>query len=167
MNLRHVLLLFATLLGSAISAAAQAPGTTGTVIVLSREAGWVTIMPGGSQRPVYFRNMQRARYVYADGRRASFHHIDEGQIVTVQYTRRGNQWYVGQVILPNSSSGGRYPGLPPSLSAVERSGLRAATDRDITTQPGSKATTDRDITTQPGRTDPRTNTDITKRPDNR
>ena len=164
MNLRRVSLLLAIRLGGAVSAWAQAPSTTGTVIVLSREAGWVTIMPDGSQRPAYFRGMQRARYVFGNGQRASFDNLDEGQVVTVQYTRVGSRWYVAQVVLPDRSET-RYPGMPPGgLSFGERQAGRALTDRDITTQPGSKARIDRDITTQPGSTDPRTNTDITKRP---
>lgn len=169
MNLRHASLLSALLLGVAASAIAQAPSTTGTVMALSRETGHVTVLPGSSQRPLYFRDMKRARYLYGSGRRASFDNLRAGQVVTVEYLHRGNAWYVGRVILPNPTDR-PYPQMPPGgLVTAERRATtsRAANDRDITTHPGTKARIDGDITTQPGRTDPYTNTDITKRPDNR
>lgn len=169
MKLCPALLSLALIVGAALPARAQAPSTTGTITAFSRETGELTVLPGGGNRPVYFREMKRARYYYGSGRRTTFDYLQEGQVITVEYTRRGDRWYVGRVVLPNPNDRA-YPAMPPSglVSAERRAATgRAANDGDITTQPGTKARLDRDITTQPGRTDPRTNTDITKRPDNR
>lgn len=169
MSFRSFSLALVLIVGSAFSVQAQAPSTTGTVTAFSREDGALTIVPGGSNRPVHFREMKRARYTFGSGKRASFDSLHEGQVVTVHYLRRGDRWYVANVVLPNPKDT-IYPAMPPSgyVTADRRASTsRAATDRDITTQPGTKARLDRDITTQPGSTDPRTNKDITKRPDNR
>lgn len=169
MKFRTALLCLALGIGAASPVWAQAPSTTGTVTAFSRETGQLTVLPGSSNRPVHFRDMKRARYVYGSGRRASFDHLEQGQVITVEYIRRGDRWYVGHVMLPNPDQRA-YPAMPPGgfVSSERRAATgRAANDRDITTQPGTKARIDRDITTQPGTTDPRTNTDITKRPHNR
>jgi hypothetical protein len=169
MNLRTAFLLLALVIGSLLPARALAQSTTGTVTAFSRETGQLTVVPGGSHRPVHLRDMKRAVYLYGSGRRASFDNLQEGQVITVEYVRRGDRWYVGKVVLPNPTDR-PYPAMPPGgldVATRRASTSRAASDRDITTQPGSKARFDGDRTTQPGTTDPRTNTDITKRPDNR
>lgn len=155
------------LLGT-VPAPAQEVVTSGTVTAVSRQDGGLTLLPGASQRPVYFRELHRARLLFGSGKRATFADFREGQLATVYYTRRADRWYVVKVVLADPSVVA-YPAMPPGgLTTAERRGTtsRAATDGDITTQPGSKARIDRDITTQPGSKDP-SDSDITKRTDRR
>jgi hypothetical protein len=65
--------------------------------------------------------------------------------VTVQYAERGERWYISKVLVPEPNP--PVVGAPIYTERGETS--RAATDGDITTQPGKKATIDNDITTQP------------------
>jgi hypothetical protein len=108
--------------------------------------------------------MTRARVETSAGRPVGFAQVQPEMSATVYYALRGQQWYVGKLVIAE-------PPKAPAVAELTRAQRRAlnskaARDNDITTQPGSKARLDNDITTQPGKKDALDN-DITRQPGNR
>ena len=153
----------AFLLGTATPAEAQVV-TTGIVTSVSPE-GLVTVRADSSQRPVNFRNMQRAKIMRASGSPAKYEDLWSGMHVTVYYAQRGNQWYVGSVAIPDVP---RYTqdNSVWLMTPGQRQGAYARRSNDITKRPGNTAGSDNDITTKPPRRGLFEN-DITLRNDNR
>ena len=134
-------------LGSAVVSQAQEPVSTGIVQGLVPKAGTLTLRSDQTSRPITFYGMDRANIYAADGRPAVVADLQPGMQVTVQYAVRGNRWYISKVLLSEQRPA-PIASAPVNAEPALRS--RAATDRDITTQPGSRAAIDYDITTQPG-----------------
>jgi hypothetical protein len=154
----------ATILLIAGSALAQGIFTSGTITAYSRETGQLTLQRDSRLKPLVFQRMNNVPVMLASGEMIPTTELWAGQKATVHWEKAGNHWIVSKVVVAEVAPRVRQRPIQVALPRAERWALtsKAATDRDITTQPGAKAIIDRDITTQPGTKQP-WDRDITKK----
>lgn len=157
----------AFLLGTAMLADAQVV-TTGIVTAVESNTGLVTVRSDQTRRPMYFREMNRAKIMRSSGTPARLDDVWPGMRVTISYAQRAGRWYVGHLAIPDLPRPAAAPDVSWNLTPGERNAIysKAANDNDITTRPGSRAFTDGDITIRPSRRTVFEN-DITRRSGNR
>ena len=139
---------------------AQEPVSTGIIQGMVPKAGTLILRSDQTTRPITFYGMDRANIFTADGKAATVADLQPGMKATIQYAVRENRWYISKIILAEQR-GNAVVGAPINADPALRT--KAATDGDITTQPGAKAAVDNDITTQPANR-AATDGDITTQP---
>lgn len=160
-------LIFGFTLAAMGQDSASGPVSTGTIMEVSPEQGTVTLRSDQNQKSLFYYRMGQTQILTAAGTPMTLDDVRPGMLATVHYTILGNRWYVGRLSVAEGPVTPLPANLqvPPMLTVPENRALRskAATDRDITTQPGTKAGIDNDITTQRG-SKAETDNDITTQP---
>ena len=146
-----LLSIFATLQILASTAiCADGPMNSGLVQSLSKEHGTLTLRTeAGTTGSIVYYGMDKADILTASGKPAKIADISPGQRVSVFYGKRGDQWFVSRVLIPDPTPAPAVLPLPATIPGpVPAITSRAATDGDITTKPANSAAIDGDRTTR-------------------
>lgn len=167
MQITAPLLALAYCLFAAPFAVAQSPVSTGTVTSIEKQAGTMVLNGSQTNKPIMFVGLEKAKVMNSTGAALALGDVKPGMLISVHYQPQGDRWIVSRIVIP-ADTPATVPAATPFLTTKENAEAKtkAATDRDITTNPGVKARTDGDRTTQSAKKDP-ADPDITKRGDNK